>query len=514
LLHVRTPEWAAAGASFVGGPGIPAGHNGYAAWGVTAGLIDNTDLFREQIGPDGRSVRQGDRFVRCELRKEIIHIRGGDPVTETVLQTLRGPIVSPSIGEGTEALSLRALWLDPRPLRGLLCVHRALSFAEFRDLCAFWPAASQNMVYADASGAVGWQMLGQAPLRRKGWGTLPLPGWDPEAGWEPGTLPHEQLPHAVDPPCGFVATANNQPVPEGLSPFLGADWIDGYRIAAIDRALSARSDWDVASTMALQTDQRTLTWDDLRPAVLAAPVSSPASKRALEMLRDWDGNMAEESPAAAVFELFVAELAGRVARAKAPRSFEYMLGKGLSPLMAYNFFCFRRTAHLARLLRTQPEGWFPRPWPDEVADVLTAVVQRLRLQHGDNERRWAWGRLRPLVRHHPLGRKRWLGRLFNRGPVPCGGNTDTINQASVLPLAPLAPADNIASLRMVVDVGAWDDSRFVLPGGQSGNPLSPHYDDQFPLWRRGEGVPIAWSPEAVRKASRETLELVPADEES
>jgi penicillin amidase len=111
--------------------------------------------------------------------------------------------------------------------------------------------------------------------------------------------------------------------------------------------------------------------------------------------------------------------------------------------------------------------------------------------------------------HHPLGRRKALAGVFNLGPVPCGGDNDTVAQASVLPLDPLAPADNIPSLRAVIDVGAWDESRFVLPGGQSGNPLSRHYADQFPLWQRGEGIPIPWSPEAVRRAAVRTLHLVP-----
>jgi penicillin amidase len=177
----------------------------------------------------------------------------------------------------------------------------------------------------------------------------------------------------------------------------------------------------------------------------------------------------------------------------------------------YNFCCFRRTGHLVRLLRSQPAGGFSRPWPDEVADALAAVVQRLQELQGDDTDPWAWGRLRALVMHHPLGRGDFFSRVFNLGPVPCGGNTETINQASVLPLEPLEATDNIASLRVVVDVGAWDNSRFVLPGGQSGNPMSPHYDDLFPLWWRGEGVPIAWSEEEVRKATRETLELFPVN---
>jgi penicillin amidase len=509
LAHLRTPDWAVAGATFVGGPNVVAGHNGHAAWGVTAGLIDNTDLFREKIGPGGASVLQGDRYQPCPVREEVIAVRGAATVTERVLVTPRGPIVGPALDAGDEALSLRAVWLDPLPVRGLLTVHRARSFAEFRRELEHWPATPQNVVYADASGTIGWQMIGTAPRRRKGWGLVPLPGWDADAGWEPRHLPFDPLPHATDPAAGFIATANTKPRPEdGEGPYLGCDWIDGYRLAAIGRALAARTDWDVPRTLALQTDQQSLPWEEMRETVLALPDTRPEARLGLGLLRDWDGRVAAESPAATVFELFVAETAGRVARAKAPHSFEFALGKGLSPLTPKNnFFCFRRTGHLAVLLRTRPAGWFARPWPDELADALAVVVGRLRAAHGPDPRRWAWGRLRPLVLHHPLGRSRLLARAFNLGPVPCGGDTDTINQAAVLPLAPLAPTDNIASVRAVMDVGAWENSRFVLPGGQSGNPLSAHYEDLFPLWRRGEGVPIAWSADEVKRTTCQTLTL-------
>jgi penicillin amidase len=137
------------------------------------------------------------------------------------------------------------------------------------------------------------------------------------------------------------------------------------------------------------------------------------------------------------------------------------------------------------------------------------VVSRLREAQGPYPENWTWGQVRKLILRHPLGRRRWLARIFNRGPFPCGGDTDTINQASVFPLAPTAPCNNIASLRTVIDVGAWGNSRFVIPGGQSGNPLSQHYDDLFRLWQRGEGVPIAWEPEDVARGAVATLELVP-----
>jgi penicillin amidase len=508
LARVRCPQWGVAGATFLGGPTVLAGHNGHAAWGLTAGLVDNTDLFLEEIGVNGVSVRQGTDFVSCPVREEVITIKGAPSVTERVLMTPRGPIVTPLLEADGAALSLRALWLDPLPVRGLLTAHRTRSFDEFRREFARWPVTAQNMIYADISGTIGWQLAGQAPRRRSGHGQFPLPGWDPKVGWEEEPVPFVQMPHLQDPTQGFLATANTMPAPEGDGPFLGADWIDGYRLGLINRSLAQRHDWDVPSVMRLQMSQHSLPWEAMRPVILSAPERDDDARAALELLKGWNGELTADSAAAALFELFIAEMAQRIAAARAPKSFAIAMGKGLSPLSRFNFFCFRRTGHLSRLLREQPTGWLDRPWLDEVSDALAAVVRRLRQGCGVNRSHWAWGRLRPLIMHHPLSRSRMLAPIFNLGPIPCGGDTDTIAQASSLPLNPLAPADNIASLRMAIDVGAWHNSRFVLPGGQSGNPLSPHYGDLFPLWQRGEGVPIAWTEEEVREATKETLTLV------
>jgi penicillin amidase len=511
---VRTPQWANVGATFVGGPSVLVGHNGTACWGLTAGLVDNTDLFIEEIGPDGASVRQGTGFRRCEVVEEVIPVRGSAPVTERVLLTPRGPIVSPALAETAQALSMRAAWLDPQPIRGLFCVSQVSSFAEFRAAFEHWPAASQNMVYADTTGKIGWQLIGQAPVRRKGYGTIPLPGWDESAGWEAASVPHEQMPFAEDPLCGYLATANNRHQQEGPEPFLSVDFTDGYRAAAIQEALAARTDWDVASTMCLQMDQRAKAWTEMREIVLSAPATDQNTATALDLLRSWDGRVVAESPAAAVYELFLAEMIVRVARAKAPRSWRWVVGVGLSPITPYNFGCYRRTGHLVRLLREQPAGWFSRPWPEEVAAALAEAVRTLVVQTGSMDvSRWAWGSVRILVMHHPMSRAggfgKALARVFNLGPVPCGGDADVINQAAVLPFLPLAPADNLPSLRAVFDVGVWENSRFVLPGGQSGNPMSPHYGDLFALWQRGEGVPIAFTAQQMEAAAVETLELRP-----
>ena len=509
LAHVRTPEWTAAGATFVGSPAFPVGHNDVAAWGVTAGLADNTDLFVETLGADGRSVREGDRFVQCEVREEVIRVKGGADVTENIVVTPRGPIVSPVLNGEAGAISLRATWLQPRPIKGLLNVHRTRSFEQFRRIFEQWPLMSLGMVYADVSGTIGYQLVGEAPKRRKGWGTIPQPGWDPDVGWEDEPVRFSEMPHAVDPPSGILATANNRPAPEGHGPFLGVDWIDGYRVARIFESLEARRDWDLAANLDLQMDHHSLPWRELRDSVLAAPARSEDAKNAIALLKDWDGVVAADSPAAAVFELFMGEISRSIAKAKAPGASAWALGKGFTEVVPSNLMVVRRVGHLVRLLRDRPEGWFNEAWPVVIEAALAAAVKTLRERYGEDPRQWAWGRIRTLTLRHPVGDRAVLAGVFNRGPFPWGGDANTVGQAAAPPSDPTVNPLAIPTLRMVADVGNWEECRFVLAGGQSGNPLSPHYDDMLPLWRRGDGVPIAWSPDRVSRATESTLRLVP-----
>ncbi len=509
LAHVRTPDFAVAGASVVGTPGIAVGHNGHAAWGVTSGQADDIDLFLEEIGPDGRSVREADGFAPCEVRRETIAVKGRAPVVEEVLVTRRGPIVTPALPGVDVALSLRALSLEARHLR-IPRLHEARSAEDVRRCFESYPAGSLNLVYADAAGHIGWQLIGQVPKRVRGFGTLPLPGSDPAASWAPDPVPFDAMPHAADPPSGLLATANAKPTQDGDGPWLGQDWNDGYRQERILEALAGRSDWTVDLALALQMDQRSLVWRDVRDAVLAAPCADRDAARAQALLADWDGVVASGSPAAAVFELFFADLIRRVARAKAPRVVEAALGRGGSPLgSAAHTYALRRTGHLVRLLRARPEGFFEAGWDRAISDSLASSSAALRSLRGESPAAWAWGGVRPLTFRHPAGRRAPLHHVFDRGPFPWGGDAHTVGQASVDPSDPTGDPVYVATLRMAVDLAYPERARFVLPGGESGNPCSPHYDDLLALWRTGGGVEIPWTPEQVAARSVRALALEP-----
>ena len=510
LAHVRTPSWTVAGAVFAGSPGFGAGFNAHCAWSVTAGLADNTDLYLEEIGPDGLSVRRGDSYEPATLHKEVIQVKDSHPRTELVLETDRGPIVGPAFRGQVGALSLQATWLQAAPISGLLRIHRVRSVAEFREAFRQWPAVSLNFVVADVHDGLGWQLVGRLPQRRAGHGTLPLPASDPAVGWQAEPLPFEAMPHSVDPPLGFLATANNRPLPAGQAdaPFVGVDFIEGYRQSRIVERLAQRHDWDLEGMLALQLDVQSLLWRDLGPLLLEI-TPSPAADKALTLLRAWDGRLSADSSAATVFICWVEELIQRAVQAKAPRAARWALQENYTDLVRATTFGTQRGGWLTELLRRQPDGWFERSWPAETAAALETVVERLTEQLGPDPGGWAWGRARPLTLKHPFGQRPPLDRIFNLGPFPWQGSRRTVSAAVSLPGRPLEGPTVIASLRMVVRVGAWADNAFSLPGGQSGNPLSRHYRDLLPFWRRGKGVSLAWTADQIADATVANLRLRP-----
>ncbi len=403
LARVTCPEFRVAGISLVGIPAFVTGHNGHVAWGSTSAQVDNTDLFLEELSADEREVREGERFVPCDVREETIAVRGQAPVPLRVVTTRRGSIVArrsdpdeaifaplplPPTGRAN-AISFAATWLADRPTRAVLAFHRLRSFADFRAACAEATGCAYATVYADAT-TIGWALAAEVPVRKHGFGSLPMPGFAPDAGWEPEVMSGDRLPRAENPDAGYLACANNQPVPAGEpGAFLGHDFLDGYRQARISELLASRDDWTPARTAALQLDVVTLSWRDTREQLLRVAPSEPRAVRALTLLAAWNGELGPDSAAATVYELWLGEVCERVCKRRAPRAWRTAAGAGVMKLIPGTTFNARRASFVANLIREQPPGFFDS-WPLELAQALETVVARLEREHGTDPRRWAW----------------------------------------------------------------------------------------------------------------------------
>jgi penicillin amidase len=520
LTRVKCPSFAVAGISIVGIPAFITGHNGHAAWGSTSAQVDNADLFLEELSEDGRRYRQGDAFQACQELVEQIPVKGAEPTELRIIRTPRGTIVAragdsdasifepvPTLGRAN-ALSFAATWLDRRPTRALLAFHHVESFDQFREACAKSAGCSYSLIYADRD-TVGWVLACEVPRRRSGFGSLPMAGWLPEVGWN-GVAASDELPHSRNPAPGFVCCANNKPVADGESPvFLGHDFLDGFRQRRISEQLAARNDWTVERMAALQTDVQSLPFADVRSTLLALPARDADTARALELLRSWDGQLTGDSIAASVYELFLGALNRAICETKAPNSYLYASGKGVMKLIPGTCLNSRRASFLARVISEQPPGYF-EAWEPALTGALAEAIKTLTEKFGPTPEAWAWGKLRQITLRHRFGDKKPLNRLFNLGPLPGYGDGTTVNHAGIEFWDPLRQPNVTAHLRSVIDIGDWGASRFVLLGGQSGNPLSPHYGDLVPLYQRGEGVPVHWDDDAVARHSVATLTLVPS----
>ena len=509
LAHVETPEWSIVGGSIPGTPAFGFGHNGAAAWGVTAGLIDNTDLFIEDVGSDSRSVRRGSAFVDCEVRSERIEVKGAEPVDIDVLETDRGPIVGPAFEGPFGALSMSATWFEAGNAGAMFDIGRVDSVEGLHETFRGWNSVSLNVAYADENGRIGWQLIGSAPVRGVGGGTIPLAAADPATRWSDEPVPYDEMPHSSDPDSGFVVTANNHPAGDG--PYLGSDFLDGYRAARIAEVIMDRSDWTIGATLQLQMDRYSIPWRQMRSLVLKAAAPAGDLGVVVNLLRDWDGVVADDSPAAAVFEMFTAALTKAIAETKAPNSSRFALGAGFTSLVPFNTLLVRRISHLITLLRERPEGWFDRGWEEAIRDALRQAQANLETRAGSDPRRWSWGEVRQVTLIHPMGLRKPLDRVWNIGPLPHGGDANTVNPGPVDPLDPLGnPNFAIASGRMVVEAGSWDLARFCLAGGQSGNPFSPNYSDQVDLWSKGDALVIPFTKASVDRTIRHRLRLSPS----
>lgn len=494
MVHLTAPGIDLIGAGEPSSPGIMAGHNGHAAFSLTIFCADQEDVMVYDTDPAAPlRYRYGDGWEDMQVVPEVFAVKGHPEQQLDLHFTRHGPVVWQETGR---ALALRTVFTEAgtAPYMASLKSMRATTWEGFKEAVETWGAPSVNLVYADVTGDFGWQAAAYVP-KRQGWrGLVPVAG-DGRFEWD-GFMTASALPRLDNPALGFVHSANemNLPAEAQDGPAIGHEWFEDQRAARIAAALDARSDHDLGSSTALQTDTGS-------PFAARLITLIPQDAEGRDLLAGWDGRSDADSAPALLYEVWLSShlrpaLLARVAPNPDLRRF---LVPGNIPVVTE----FLEGAHPALIARAGLDADGARD--AFLRETLAAALADVTARFGDNTKAWRWGDLHHGWFDHPLTP---LGESFDLGPWPKGGGNTSIM------LAHHEAADYRvrigASVRMVVDVGNWDASLWINAPGQSGMQDSPHLADLAPLWAAGDYVPLAYSEAAVAEATVETITLRPA----
>jgi penicillin amidase len=542
--HLEGGDFSVAGGTIPGLIPLLTGHNARIAWGQTASAIDTQDLFIERFDAENPlRYRYRDEWLDAKVVREEIVVKGrSEPVIEEVRLTRNGPILDDvaapqgsSLAAGrmrfghdevlqdpdpryTNGLALRWPALTPSgsAFRAAIGLNKARDWDEFREALSHWDSPALNFAYADVDGHFGYALAGKVPIRRKGDGLLPVPAWQGDYDWD-GFIPHAALPAAFDPPEGFVVTANNKIA--GMAyryhAVLHGSWLNSYRADRIGALLAARSDHDAESFAHIHMDVFSLPGRDLAALLADLTLNDPLQAQAREILLRWDGNLNPEQAAGAIYEALRYHLSHLV-YIEIDTLLTEPAGLGAFGFLPGEFYLDRAFPGILRRAhessdRAQPDAWLGRgrSWHAVLSEALATSVDELRKQLGDNPANWHYGRVHSFVLRHPLGGVPALTPIFNRGPWPVGGDSDTVNMGFTPRDSATGPVFKGASIRAIYEPGVWGESKAMLPGGQSGHPGSTHYSDMAKPWLTGQYHAMPWQRDEVIAAAVDKLVLEP-----
>jgi len=524
-IHLVAAGLDVVGVTVPGVPFVALGHNARIAWGMTATGADVQDLVRERLDLGRKRSMWRGEWVPIEATRADIPVRGRSvPLPFEVWKTRNGPIfadvdldweappiwLSPEGRPAEERTAYALRWDASGDLAAAFeAINRASDWTTFTAAVGSFAAPSMNIVYADVDGNVGYAMSGRLPVRSGGDGTFPVDG-NSGGSWT-GAIEPGALPRAFNPAAGYIASANNE-VDRSFNGLITRDWTAAFRATRLHNQLSKAEGVDMDALAALQNDRRSLAADTVL-AGLESAIKTGRSRDAdisaaalLEPLAKWD-RVVDGRPVVTLYQAFEDALWRRT-----------FIDEMEEPLFRkfYQWAGAEKPAGLFAIIEDRQSRWF-----DDITtverretrdDIFLLAVQDadilLRNEWGGESRR-AWDRVHAARFSHPLGNIAFpFSWFFSRGPVPIQGDGTTVMRVSWNRLERFAAWEH-PSWRQLLDVGQWDDSRVVLPAGQSGNPMSPFYFDQNEMWRQGQYRPQPYSRTAVSAAARHRLLLVP-----
>ena len=498
--QLNAPGWNVIGGGEPALPGLSIGHNEYGAWGLTIFSVDQEDLYVYQTNPENpNQYKYLDKWETMTVLTETIPIKGKASVTAELKYTRHGPVLYEDKAH-QKAYALRAAWLEigGAPYLASLRMDQAKNWEEFREACSYSLTPSENMVWADRENNIGWQAVGITPLRKNWHGLLPVPG-DGRFEWD-GFLPIKELPHIYNPPSGYFASANQDNIPEGYPHSVGFLWTDPYRFARLEEILGSGRKFTMTDMMNLQHDYLCLPARTLIPLLKGLESENPQAQKALEKLLSWDFIMDIGSVEATIYSVWERRLSQNIwnllipedARRTFPRrSLKKMIDFIISP--DGHFGSHPIAARNTLLIQSLEEG-----------------IENIKERLGPDMKNWQYGQenFHHVKIRHVLSRavNDLLKTTMDVGPLPRGGNSNTVNNTSSG-----YNQSSGGSFRIIADLSDWDNSLGTNTPGQSGVPDNPHYRDLFEMWANDQYFPVFFSRKKIESVTESVTILQPKE---
>lgn len=473
-VHLVGPGWNVIGAGEPALPGVALGHNEQIGFGFTIVGIDQQDLYVEKLNPSNPDeYRYRGLWKKVEVERQSLPVKGHTAEQIELRYTIHGPVIYEDRGRN-RAYALRWVGTEPGTAGYLagLAVARARNWDDFLEAMERYKVPSENIVYADVAGNIGWQAAGLAPIRSNWSGVLPVPG-DGEYEWS-GFRRMAELPRTYNPSTHFIATANHNILPPGYRTPVGYEWALPFRFQRIEEMLSVKKKFSIEDFERMQQDVISLPARRLQ-ALLRNWEPDPGSResKARELVLQWDTALTTASAAALIYEYWIAQM---------PRAvFGSDAGKDVD---------------LETLLKTLEA----RSQEKALSESLRTALDEIERAHGRDMSSWRWGNVHQILFRHPLNHE-----AFDRGPVLRPGDGNSVNATSGAAFR----QTNGASYRQILDLSNWDRSVMTNVPGESGDPESPHYSDLLDEWASGRYHPMPFSRQAVEAAADERIWLMP-----
>lgn len=492
-IHLSAPGWNVKGLTLPGAPLVVIGHNDRIAWGFTNNGADVEDLYTETFNPAASDEYRVDgKWVKAQVFDEVIHVKGQTDEHLQLVVTRHGPVVR---REGGKSYALRWTATEPGGLSNVYnWLGKAQNWEEFRSIIKKVWGPAQNAVYADVEGNIGYVMGARVPIRKKGHGEIPAPGETDDYEWT-GYIPFDQLPQALNPGSGLIVTANARVAGPAYKPYLTDRWEEPYRTARIYDLLHDKHGLRPEDMLKVQTDTYSsphlFLAEQLSAAAKSVAPQDNRAKKLIEGLKDWNGIADADSAEVS----FLVELQ----RSALDVILEPYLGDQTE------LYRWRSTTFLQKILTDRPAKWLPPTYQSYDALLVAAADRAVnKLAEESKSARmedWPWRRFNSLDMLHPIGREGLLKKLLSITGKPQSGTSYSVRAAT---------NNHGPAMRFVANPANWDESILLIPAGQSGQPGSSHYSDQFSYWYEGKCILAPFSDAAEAKDLRHSLTLKPA----